>query len=100
MVMRYVWGAPWHPAANPLVPAVYVGTMASAKLDKSAVRRNRMRRRCREALRTELQKYDTFPAHQLLIAPRSGSLTAPFADIQTDIRNFLTFLHGSSTKKK
>lgn len=51
MIIRWMPGAPFHPAADKSKCALYVGTLASTKLDKSAVKRNRMRRRCREALR-------------------------------------------------
>lgn len=98
MHIRYLLGAPKHPQIDPTVRGVYVGTLASAKLDKSAVRRNRMRRRCREALRTALQEYETLPTVQLLIAPRSSSLSAPFGDIQSDIRTFLSLFHGDRKK--
>lgn len=99
MFIRWLPDAPRHPAADRSVPAVYAGTIASTKLDKSAVRRNRMRRRCREALRLHLQNVQVAQSLQLLIAPRSSSLGAPFAEIQKDIRLFLTpFAHGTSSK--
>ena len=125
MIIRWLPGHPRHPAAKHGSEAIYVGTLASTKLDKSAVRRNRMRRRCREALRTViLQKMrklkklsedaglvgpaaeDTAEGKggsvggtplggpptitQLLIAPRSSSLDAPFAALEQDIENFLS----------
>ena len=71
---------------------VYVGTLTSAKLDKSAVRRNRMRRRCREALRVAMQKFDSFPAIQLLMMPRSSSLQCEFGEIVADINALLSHL--------
>ncbi len=94
MHIRYLRSAPRYPGVDPARPAVYVGTIASAKLDKSAVRRNRMRRRCREALRVALKDEDALPVVQLLIAPRSSSLGAPYDDIRRDVRAFLSFLHG------
>ena len=93
MMIRWLSGAPRHPAADPKKVAVYVGVLASAKLDKSAVRRNRMRRRCREALRIELKERSVLPTLQLLLSPRSSSLTCDFTDILTDVRSFLS-LHG------
>ena len=77
--------------------ALYVGTLTSAKLDKSAVRRNRMRRRCREALRITLKdssktKVSFGASYQLLLFPRSSSLSADFRDILADISHFLTSL--------
>ena len=92
MTIRWMMGAPRHPAANPETPAIYVGTVASVKLHKSAVKRNRMRRRCREALRILLKDWPDFGPVQLLIFPRSSSLDAPFADIERDFRTFLPTL--------
>lgn len=93
--VRFAYGHPRHPAADISKPAVYVGTLASTKLDKRAVVRNRMRRRCREALRITLKELDGLPAVQLLILPRTASLTVPFTELEKDIRSFLTQLsHG------
>ena len=71
--------------------AVLVGTSASTKLNKSAVKRNRMRRRCREALRvtikdpTKNQKLTTKNLRlQLLLQPRSSSLTCDFVELRSD----------------
>lgn len=94
LVIRWLPGHPPHPAANPSRAAVYVGTLASAKLDKSAVNRNRMRRRCREALRIAMRERPSFPSVQLLLSPRSASLKAPYADIQADIAAFLSTFHA------
>ncbi|MEK7218499.1 MAG: ribonuclease P protein component [Patescibacteria group bacterium] len=95
MVVRSVWGAPRHPAVDPRKPGVYLGTITSAKLDKSAVRRNRMRRRCREAWRLALKERENLGPVQLLIAPRSSSLRAPFLHIRQDVERFLATLpHG------
>lgn len=97
MMIRWLAGAPRHPNVDPTKRAIYVGTFASTKLDKSAVRRNRMRRRCREALRTAVKEHQILPTAQLLISPRSASLDSPFEDIQADISAFLSVLthhHG------
>ncbi|PIR49098.1 ribonuclease P protein component [Candidatus Peregrinibacteria bacterium CG10_big_fil_rev_8_21_14_0_10_55_24] len=95
-VIRWLPGPPHHPAADPQERAVYAGTLASSKLHKSAVKRNRMRRRCREALRTELRLLQDISTMQLLLFPRSRSLTCDFADIQADVRRFLSVVsHGS-----
>ena len=93
MLIRWLPGHPRYPEAKHDLRGIYIGTLASTKLDKSAVKRNRMRRRCREALRTTLPAYETLPTTQLLIVPRSSSLTAPFAAIQQDIQTFLSFRH-------
>lgn len=96
MLVRMLPGAPRHPAANPALPGIFFGSLASAKLDKSAVRRNRMRRRCREAWRVTLRGYRIPSAYQLLISPRSSSLKAPFAEIQNDVRRFLSTLPNAT----
>ena len=96
MVVRWLPGPPPHPLVDRSLPALYAGTLTSAKLDKSAVRRNRMRRRCREALRIALKNGIETPTAQLLLCPRSASLSAPFESLQDDIRAFLSTLsrHG------
>jgi len=71
---------------------MYVGMVASTKLHKSAVKRNRMRRRCREALRTVVREHADLPTCQLLICPRSSSLDAPYAVLEEDVRAFLSVL--------
>lgn len=92
MMIRWLPGHPRHPELDRTKDAVYAGTLASAKLDKSAVKRNRMRRRCREALRLELKKRDKLPSVQLLLCPRAASLDASFEMIQSDISEFLSTL--------
>jgi ribonuclease P protein component len=71
---------------------LFVGTLASGKLHKSAVVRNRMRRRCREALRIVVKDMKTLPDAQLILAPRLVSLTCPFEEIVVDVRTFLSIL--------
>lgn len=92
LMIRWLPGAPRHPAADPAKRAIYVGTLASRKLDKSAVKRNRMRRRCREGLRIILKETANIPTTQLLLLPRSSSLTCAFPEIQADIAQFLRLL--------
>lgn len=103
MTIRFLPSAPRHPSVDPTKPGVYIGTVASAKLHKSAVKRNRMRRRCREAFRVTLKgRGGIFRptgsgifrpyATQLLILPRSSSLTCAFPEILSDIRAFLSVL--------
>lgn len=92
LVIRWLPSPPRHPAVDPAAKALYVGTFASSKLSKKAVERNRMRRRCREALRVLSKERADLPAAQLLLCPRIASLKAPFADIEHDIRAFLTTL--------
>ena len=71
---------------------LYVGTFASTKLHKSAVIRNRVRRRCREALRIVVRERLSVPTAQLLVCPRSASLKAPFTLIEEDVKAFLATL--------
>ena len=89
MLIRWVPGHPRRPGTDTSKSALYVGTVAYAKLDKSAVRRNRMRRRCREALRIIAKERQELPTVQLLLCPRSASLDSPFELIEHDIRAFL-----------
>lgn len=91
LIVRWLPGAPRRLDSDLRTRAIYAGTVASAKLDKSAVRRNRMRRRCREALRTTLRTWKgELPSLQLLLCPRSSSLRCVFTDIQYDVRSFLS----------
>lgn len=93
MTIRFLVGAPRHPSVKPGRSALYVGAVASTKLDKSAVRRNRMRRRCREALRLTLKTLEspeTLQSFQLLLAPKSSSLMAPFSELSADLLTFLS----------
>lgn len=72
---------------------IFVGTAASTKLDKSAVKRNRMRRRCREAFRLAVKQEKTLLAPcQLIIVPRSSSLTCDFDELTEDAQNFLRLI--------
>lgn len=94
--VRFAYGHLRHPAANPSRKALYVGLVTSTKLSKSAVERNRMRRRCREAIRVFAKGLQECPTAQLLILPRSSSLKAPFSDLQHDVRTFFSQLtHGA-----
>jgi len=107
---RAMAGRPKGPNYDPAENALYVGTYAPIKLHKSAVKRNRMRRRVREAWRRVVKEMPTcapsasseqktngasvdrkkIPTMQLLIAPRSSSLTCEFADIENDVRAFIS----------
>lgn len=86
-------------------PTIFLGLVTSAKLHPSAVKRNRMRRRCKEALRILLKEAHersggTFSKDslsvQLLLLPRSSSLSAPFTELQADVSSLLQFLFPSS----
>jgi len=90
-IVRVLRGAP-RPQKD--TEGVFLGTFASTKVHKSAVKRNRMRRRCREALRRAIQETDKLPTVQLLLAPRSSSLTCDYKDIQDDVSTFLSTLQS------
>jgi ribonuclease P protein component len=77
---------------------LFVGTFASTRLSKSAVERNRMRRRVREALRIIAKESSDIPSAQLLIHPRSASMKASFEDIVREMRTFLLQLPPWPTK--
>lgn len=99
LTVRCLTGAPRHPSVNPARNAVYVGTLISAKTEKSAVKRNRMRRRCREALRIILPQYLVSSSVQLLLMPRSTSLSCDFNEIQRDIESLLSSLFQHVPKR-
>jgi ribonuclease P protein component len=91
--------APRSGAAQHDTPALFVGTLVSTKLEKSAVKRNRMRRRCREAFRITIKEMSQLPMAncQLLLAPRASSLNCDFEELREDTENFLKHL-GVRTK--
>ena len=68
---------------------LFVGTPASKKLDKSAVRRNKMRRRCRESLRVTLKNITSKTSKtstsstslRLILTPKYSSLTCDFEEL-------------------
>ena len=96
MIARWMPGVPFIKGQKkPQPQGLYLGTFASAKLHKSAVVRNRMRRRVREAMRTVVQEHTELPTAQLLITPKNASLDASFAELQADARALLSILpHG------
>lgn len=95
--LSIVWlrGAPKNPNVDPARMAIYVGVAASTKTDSSAVKRNRMRRRCREALRRFAKECDTLPTVQLLLRPKIRSLDCSFEEIEQDIQQFFATLPRS-----
>jgi ribonuclease P protein component len=92
MTIKWLRGAPKNPNVDPQKMAIYLGSAASLKLHKSAVKRNRMRRRCREAFRRTLKEHKKLPTIQLLLSPRSASLDCDFDDILRDVESFLSQL--------
>ncbi len=97
MQARVLFGLPRNLSEN-TPPCLLVGVLTSTRLDKSAVKRNRMRRRCKESLRLTLKSLTPvptprpYPSAQLLILPRSSSLSAPFGEILADAALLLSFL--------
>lgn len=71
-------------------PTVFLGCKTSTKLAKRAVDRNRIRRRCKEAMRLTLPQCQKIPTVQLLLAPKSSSLEAPFTELLADVNDLLT----------
>jgi len=71
---------------------LYIGVLTSTKLHKSAVKRNRMRRRCREAMRLAVLSKEKMPSVQLLLLPRSSSLSAPFDELLADAGHLIASL--------
>lgn len=98
MMIRWLPGKP-RKAGVVQPDGVYLGTYASAKLHKAAVKRNRMRRRCREAFRLEVKDRQDFPTVQLLVSPRIASLESPFEMVQSDVRAFFSALPPWPTPK-
>lgn len=95
MVVRWMPGTPTSLGRPKALPqGIYLGTFASAALDASAVRRNRMRRRCREALRLTIENLPERPSVQLLVTPRAASLDAPFETLQREAEAFFSSLRS------
>lgn len=93
MIVRWMPGVPTSLGRpKPLAQGIYLGTYASTALDPSAVRRNRMRRRCREALRLTIENLPERPSAQLLVSPARASLDAPFEALLRDADAFFSHL--------
>lgn len=93
MVIRWMPGTPSSQGRpRPLPEGIYLGTFASSSVDASAVKRNRMRRRCREALRLAIEKLQDRASVQLLVSPRAASLDAPFDVLQREADAFFSQL--------
>ncbi len=65
------------------------GVVISKKVLKSAVGRNRIRRRIYEALRLELPNY-SYPIDCLLIVHSRSFLTLPFTEVRSTIHDLLS----------
>lgn len=92
MTIRYLKAHPKNLAAVPSLPMLYLGTYASTHLSSSSVERNRMRRRCREAVRLAVEGAESLPTVQVLMTPKSMSAKCPFPLIQEDVAMFLRLL--------
>ncbi|MEK7590965.1 MAG: ribonuclease P protein component, partial [Patescibacteria group bacterium] len=97
MSVRFLMGAPRHPHVDQ-TKGLYTGLVASTKLDASAVKRNRMRRRCREAFRITVKNLPDRSPVKLLILPRSSSLTCTFGELLTDAEKLLQYLPSWQSK--
>ena len=73
-------------------PVCKVGTAVSSKISKSAVKRNRMRRRCREALRVSAKADKRNLPFRLILMPRRSSLECDFEELKSDVEHLLDFL--------
>jgi ribonuclease P protein component len=95
MIVRWMPGTPSSKGrSRPLAEGVYLGTFASASVDASAVKRNRMRRRCREALRLAIEKLPERSSVQLLVSPKAASLDAPFDALRREADAFFSHLRS------
>jgi ribonuclease P protein component len=74
------------PAGGEGIPS-QVGLAVSKKVDKSAVRRNRLRRRLREAIRLLCPQLK--PGYQLLFIPKPNLLTYKWPELQAEVRYLL-----------
>lgn len=75
---------------------VYVGYVVTKKLG-TAVQRNRVRRRIKEAVRLVFPKVAQLGCSYLLI-PHRSSLTCPFDEIKDDLKMSLICLNNALTK--
>lgn len=92
-IIRYLFGHPFNVVTSPTTPAVvYMGSYAPLALHKHAVKRNRMRRRCREALHAQMVQQQKIPTVQLLLCPKISSLESDYRLIQTDMSRFYEFI--------
>jgi ribonuclease P protein component len=82
------------------VDALHVGMRTPVQLHKLAVKRNRMRRRCREALRVVIQHNQKIVPVLLLLTPKSSSLTVPFLQLQQDVELLLITLSTYYERQK
>ena len=96
MIIRWLKGHPKNLPAAPARSLFYLGTFASSRLHAGAVQRNRMRRRCREALRITLAGHPEMSTVQALLTPKIQSLSCDFDLIVRDVTAFLALLERSA----
>lgn len=89
MFITYLPGAPRTQYGK---KGIFLGVVASTKLHKSAVKRNRMRRRCREAFRLTIRDEKTLPTYQMIINPKKSSMECKFGELEEDARRFVEFI--------
>ncbi len=73
-------------------PAIRVGFTVTKKLG-NAVRRNRIRRRLKAAVR-EVFPGRARPGHDYVLIARSAAMTRDYADILDDVKRALLTLHA------
>lgn len=84
------YGETWQPRS-------IVGIVVSKKTLKHATKRNRVRRRCREALRTSTRVLRPCRA---ILYPTAGVLHVPFAQLQAALTECFTTVHQKKRKVK
>lgn len=66
-----------------------IGFIVSVKTEKSAVKRNRVKRRIREIIRLFLKENRIRPGYHIAFMAKSESIGAPYADIEESVREVL-----------
>lgn len=72
-------------------PRVRAAVVVSSKVARSAVQRNRIRRRLYEAVRLAISG-NASPCYDIAVLATSASSTAPFEELRRDISHFLKTL--------
>ena len=92
-VARLIVGPPKNRNTDDFEKGIYLGTYATTRMHKSAVKRNKMRRRCREAIRKNMKEWTKkIPTVQLLISPKLSSLTCEFSVIDQEAQELLEWI--------
>jgi ribonuclease P protein component len=93
----FILQAARRPEDSPLPPAPRIGFTASRKVG-IAVKRNRARRRLREAAGMVLPKRG-FAGFDYVLVARGGTLTRGFAELVADLELALERLHATPEKR-